>query len=126
MDRRIREPLSRQLREVQDVVILKIEEQTEILLRHIAASLEDMQMLHQKMQSTLIEKMDGLMGSIAELQDIPGLPYFSNESVSLQQRFVAFIQMGEPIRLHFMCENPNQPHYIERQPGLSLVSLLQG
>ncbi|CAM6123173.1 unnamed protein product [Calypogeia fissa] len=124
--RRMNSDVARRLRDVENNIINKIDEQTAILRKHIDSSLEDMQMLHQQLHSTLIEKLDEVMGSIAELQDIPGLPYFSDQNVGLQQRLVAFIQIGWPLKLHFMCENPSQPHYVDNQMGLSLTNLLPG
>lgn len=125
MERRIRDPLERLLRNVETNILTKLQENT-LLLEHIEASMEDMQMLHQKLYSSLVEKLDQVMGFTAEMQDIPGLPYFSDQDVGLTQRLVAFIQIGKPLRLHFMCENPSQPHYIKDQKGLPLLNLLKG
>lgn len=115
----------REIRVTKNEIISKIEEQT-LLLRHIEKSMNDIRTLYQMLHSTLMDKMDEVVRSIAELQDIPSLPYFSDKTVHLKQRLVAFINIGQAVKLHFMCENPNQPHFLESQKGLDLVNLLQG
>ncbi|CAM6087213.1 unnamed protein product [Calypogeia fissa] len=127
-DRRMKEGLSMLgdvVRDAESNIISRIDEQTTIL-RHIDASMGEMQILQQKLYSTLMEKLDEVMGSIAQVHDIPGLPHFSHQNVGLKQWLAAVIQIGKPLKLHFMCESPNQPHYVENQKGLELINLLPG
>lgn len=89
-------------------------------------SISTIQALQQRLQTTLIGKVDEVMQFSAELQDMPRMAYLTEPGVDSQQKFLAAIIKGRPQTLHFMCESPSQIHYVRDQQGLPLLSDLEG
>ncbi|KAL3675447.1 hypothetical protein R1sor_025395 [Riccia sorocarpa] len=68
-------------------------------------------------------KIDDMMGDTAALADaeFPRRPFITVNDVGVGAKIKGFLQVGTPIRLHFMCESYWEPHVVDEQAGLELV-----